>query len=61
MIQTVLESGVVTVEKELWTTPIAIEGDSGSMDSVGGRVGGSVTGNTPLLRERALQVRILSP
>ena len=35
MIQTVLESGVVTVEKELWTTPLAIEGDSGSMECVG--------------------------
>ena len=37
MIQTVLESGVVTVEKELWATPIAIEMDSGSMECVGGR------------------------
>ena len=39
MIQTVLESGVVTVEKELCITPIVIERDSGSMECVGGRWG----------------------
>jgi len=39
MIQTVLESGVVTVEKELCITPIVIERDSGSMVFVGGRWG----------------------
>ena len=34
MIQTVLESGVVTVEKELCITPIVIKSGSGSMECV---------------------------
>jgi len=39
MIQTVLESGVVTVEKELWTTPIVIKRGSGKVEEVGDRRG----------------------